>query len=164
MLRAKRLRGTPRAIWLTIALVLLGSPLAFNPASACSHLVHNVPATVIEALSRGFNLDGWFNEKESAPPSIELLRELRKAGMSHVRLPVPAERVMPRFASKADRDARLREVDRALSELLFLGYHVSLDLHPGDQFNRLHRQEPEASLQEMKEAWTGLARIMRAHP
>jgi endoglucanase len=164
MLRAKRLQGTSRAIRLTIALVLLGSPLAFSPASACSHLVHNVPASVIGALSRGFNLDGWFNEKQSAPPSIELLRELRKAGMSHVRLPVPAERVMPRFASKADRDARLREIDRALSELLSLGYHVSLDLHPGDQFNQLHQQDPEASLQEMKETWTDLAQIMRRHP
>jgi endoglucanase len=164
MLSAKRLQGTPRAIWLTIALVLLGSALALNPVSACSHLIHNVPANVIEALSRGFNLDGWFNEKESAPPSIELLRELRKAGMSHVRLPVPAERVMPRFASKAERDALLHEIDRALSELLSLGYHVSLDLHPGDQFNRLHQQDPEASLQEMKDTWTDLAQIMRRHP
>jgi endoglucanase len=126
-------------------------------------LVHNVPASVIEALSRGFNLDGWFNEKEPAPPSLELLRELRKAGMSHVRLPVPAERVMPRFASKPEREERLHEIDGALSELLSLGYHVSLDLHPGERFNRLHRQEPEASLQEMKDAWTGLARIMRRH-
>ncbi len=154
----------PKAIRLAFALVLLGSPLASNPASACSNLVHNVPANVIQALSRGFNLDGWFNEKELAPRSIELLRELRKAGMSHVRLPVPAERVMPRFASKADRDARLQEIDLAVSELLSLGYHVSLDLHPGDQFNRLHRQEPEASLQEMKDAWTGLAQVMRRHP
>jgi endoglucanase len=152
------------AIPLACALVLSGSPLASDAASACSHLVHNVPANVIQALSRGFNLDGWFNERAPAPPSIELLRELRKAGMSHVRLPVPAERIMPRFASKADRDARLQEIDHALSELLSLGYHVSLDLHPGDRFNQLHRQDPEASLQEMKDAWTGLARIMRRHP
>src|SRR5438270_4914246 len=163
MLRAKRPQGEPRTIGLALALVLLGSPLASSPASACSNLVHNVPASVIEALSRGFNLDGWFNEKGSAPPSVELLRELRNAGMSHVRLPVPAERVMPRFASKADRDARLREIDHALSELLSLGYHVSLDLHPGDQFNQLHQQDPEASLQEMNETWTGLAQIMRRH-
>ena len=164
MLRAKRPQDTRTAIWLTIALVLLGSPLALDPVSACPHLVHNVPAGAIQALSRGFNLDGWFNAKESAPPSIELLRELRRAGMSHVRLPVPAERVMPRFASKAERDARLQEIDRAVSELLSLGYHVSLDLHPGDQFNRLHQQDPEASLQEMKDTWTDLAQIMRRHP
>jgi endoglucanase len=164
MLSAKRRQGVPKAIWLTFALVLLGSPLAPDPVSACSQLVHDVPASVIQALSRGFNLDGWFNERDSAPPSIELLRELRKAGMSHVRLPVPAERVMPRYASKAERDERLHQIDLAVSELLSLGYHVSLDLHPGDRFNRLHQQDPEASLQEMKDGWTGLAQIMRRHP
>jgi endoglucanase len=164
MLRTKRSQGVPKAIRLALALVLLGSPLTSNTVSACSNLVHDVPASVIQALSRGFNLDGWFNEKQSAAPSLELLRELRKAGMSHVRLPVPAERIMPRFASKADRDARLHEIDRGLSELLALGYHVSLDLHPGDQFNRLHQQDPEASLQEMKDSWRDLARIMRRHP
>ena len=154
----------PKAIWLAFALILLSSPLTSIPARACSHLVHTVPANVIDALSRGFNLDGWFNEKESVPPTFELLRELRKAGMSHVRLPVPAERVMPRFASKAERDERLHEIDHALSKLISLGYHVSLDLHPGDQFNRLHQQDPEASLQEIRDAWTGLAQIMRRHP
>jgi endoglucanase len=164
MLSAIRPQAGPKAIRLAFALLLLGSPLASGRASACSPLVHNVPASVIQALSRGFNLDGWFNENESAPPSTELLRELRKAGMSHVRLPVPAERVMPRFASKAERDERLQEIDRALSELLSLGYHVSLDLHPGDRFNQLHQQDPETSLREMKDAWTGLARTMRRHP
>src|SRR3954452_15611414 len=156
MLRAKRPQGGSRTIWLALALVLLGSPLASSPASACSNLVHNVPASAIQALSRGFNLDGWFNQNESPPPSIELLRELRKAGMSHVRLPVPAERVMPRFASKTQRDARLHEIDRALSELLSLGYHVSLDLHPGEQSNRLHQQDPEASLQQNNDNWPRL--------
>src|SRR4051812_16904760 len=102
MLRTKRPQGMPKAIRLAFALVFLGSPFASDPAGACSHLVHKVPANVIQALSRGFILDGWFNEKESAPPSIELLRELRKAGMSHIRLPVPAERIMPRFVSMAD--------------------------------------------------------------
>jgi endoglucanase len=154
----------PKARWLAFAIAILGSALMPNAAGACSQLVHSVPANAIEALSRGFNLDGWFNERESAPPSIELLRELRKAGMTHVRLPVPAERVMPRFASRADRDQRLHEIHRALNELISLGYHVSLDLHPGDQFNRLHRQSPEASLQEMKDGWVDLARIMRRHP
>jgi endoglucanase len=164
MLRAKRSQGMPKAIWLAFALAILGSLLTSNTVSACLHLVHSVPPNVIEALSRGFNLDGWFNETEPAPPSIELLRELRKAGMSHIRLPVPAERVMPRFASKAERDERLHEIDHALSELIFLGYYVSLDLHPGNQFSRLHQQDPEASLQEMKDTWTGLAQIMRLHP
>jgi endoglucanase len=84
--------------------------------------------------------------------------------MTHVRLPVPAEYIMPRFASKAERDDRLQAVDRALTKLTSLGYYVSIDLHPGDRFNHLHRQEPVASMQEMKSAWTGLAEIARRHP
>jgi endoglucanase len=142
----------------------LGSPLIADPGRACPQLSHSVPANVIQALSRGFNLDGWISTKGSSAPSTALLRELRNAGMTHIRLPVPAERVMPRFASRAERDEQLRVIDHALRELTSLGYHVSLDLHPGDRFNRLHREEPETSLQEMKDAWADLARIIRRYP
>lgn len=134
-----------------------------GPASACPYLSHTVPADRIAALSRGFNADGWVNGQQSTPPADGLLRELRKAGMTHVRLPMPAEHIMPRFASKAEQDDRLRDLDRALTRLIPLGYYVSVDLHPGDRFNRLHREEPAAAMQEMKSAWTELARILRRH-
>jgi endoglucanase len=138
--------------------------LLSNHANACPYLTHAVPADRIAALSRGFNADGWINGPRPAPPSDGLLRELRKAGMTHVRLPVPAESVMPGFASKAEQDDRLYAVDRALTQLTALGYYVSIDLHPGDRFNRLHREEPAASRQQMKDAWTSLAQIARRHP
>ena len=143
---------------LSIAVVLSGH------AKACPYLTHTVPADRIAALSRGFNADGWINGPRPAAPADGLLRELRQAGMTHVRLPVPAESVMPRFASKAERDGRLQAVDRALTKLISLGYYVSIDLHPGNRFNQLHRQEPAASMQEMKSAWTALAGIARRHP
>jgi endoglucanase len=164
MVNARQGRSRPKARWIAWAIAVLGSPLIADPGRACPQLSHSVPANVIQALSRGFNLDGWINTKGSTAPSTALLRELRNAGMTHIRLPVPAERVMSRFASKADRDEQLREIDHALRELTSLGYHVSLDLHPGDRFARLHREEPETSLQEMKDAWTDLARIMRSYP
>jgi endoglucanase len=135
-----------------------------NLVNACPTLTHTVSPDRIAALSRGFNVDGWINGPRSTPPAAGLLLELRKAGMTHVRLPVPAEHIMPRFASKEDRDDRLHAVDRALTELISLGYHVSIDLHPGDRFNRLHRQEPIASMHEMKDAWTALAHIIRSYP
>jgi endoglucanase len=138
--------------------------LLSNQAQACPYPTHTVPADRIAALSRGFNADGWINGARSAPPADGLLRELRQAGMTHVRLPVPAEYIMPRFASKAVRNDRLKDVDRALTKLTSLGYYVSLDLHPGDRFNHLHRLEPAASMEEMKSAWTGLAEIARRHP
>jgi endoglucanase len=92
------------------------------------------------------------------------LRELRNAGMTHVRLPVPAERLMRRFASNAERDDVLRELGRALEQLGSLGYATSIDLHPGDRFNRLHREDPAAAMQEIKQAWTDLAAVIRGFP
>lgn len=124
-----------------------------------------VPQTVapgrLAALSRGFNADGWIN---GATPSAELLQQLRRAGMSHVRLPVPAERVMPRFAAKDEREATLRVLDKALKQLTTLGYAISVDLHPGERFNRLHKEDPDAALQQMQEAWSGLAGVIRSYP
>ena len=155
---AKKPRRLASAVAASIAILLS------NPANACPYLTHTVPADRIAALSRGFNADGWINGPRSAPPADGLLRELRKAGMTHVRLPVPAEYIMPRFASKAERDDRLHAADRALTQLISLGYYVSIDLHPGDRFNRLHREEPVASMQEMKSAWSSLAEIARRYP
>jgi endoglucanase len=148
-----------------LAIVFLSSAsmLLSEVAGACPSLTHAVPAGRLDALSRGFNADGWITGSQSPPP-LKLLLELRKAGMTHVRLPVPAEHIMLRFASKADQNARLDAVDAAVTTLISLGYHVSIDLHAGEQFNRLHRQEPAAAMQAMKGAWSGLARIIRRHP
>jgi len=149
---------------LLLAAILLS--LSMPPASAdtCVPVPQTVAPDRLAALSRGFNADGWINGERSAPPSRELLMQLRKAGMSHVRLPVPAERVMLRFAAKAERDETLRALDTALKQLTALGYSVSVDLHPGERFNRLHKDDPDAALREMKEAWSALADIIRAYP
>lgn len=136
------------------------------PASAdtCVPVPQTVAPDRLAALSRGFNADGWINGDKSAPPSRELLQQLRKAGMSHVRLPVPAERVMLRFTSTAERDDTLRALDTALKQLMALGYSVSVDLHPGDRFNRLHKDDSEAALREMEGAWSALAQVMKPLP
>ncbi len=137
-------------------------PLA-DAVNACPLLRHGVPADRVSVLARGFNADGWINDKPS-PPSPGLLLQLRKEGMTHVRLPVPAEPIMLRFTSKADQKARLEAVDDAITTLVSLGYAASIDLHPGERFNRLHRQEPAAAMEAMKDASRELAKIMRRHP
>ena len=71
---------------------------------------------------------------------------------------------MPRYASNADRNVILRAVQDAITTLVSLGYSVSADLHPGERFNQLHREEPAAAMEEMKGAWRELAQIMRRHP
>lgn len=156
---------TPPRGRLRIAAMLLS--LSFGPPASADTCVP-VPQTVapgrLAALARGFNADGWINGQNSAPPSRELLQHLRKAGMSHVRLPVPAERVMLRFAAKAERDETLRALDTALKQLTALGYSVSVDLHPGERFNRLHKDDPDTALREMKDAWNALAEVIRAYP
>ena len=145
-----------------IAAMLLS--ISFGPpafAEACVPVPQTVASARLAALSRGFNADGWINGEV---PSRELLQQLRRAGMSHVRLPVPAERVMPRFASKVERDETLAVLDKVLKQLTALGYATSVDLHPGERFNRLHKEDPDAALREMQEAWSGLAAIMRPYP
>jgi endoglucanase len=136
--------GSRKASRLSSVLALSIAVLLSSRVQACPYLTHTVPADRIAALSGGFNADGWISGPRPAPPADSLLRELRQAGMTHVRLPVPAEYIMPLFASKAERDERLQAVDRALTKLTSLGYYVSLDLHPGSRFNHLHRQEPLA--------------------
>lgn len=138
--------------------ILFGPPVFAND---CVPLPQTVAPNRLAALSRGFNADGWIN---GAAPSRELLQQLRKAGMSHVRLPVPAERLMPRFAAKAERDETLRVLDQALKQLTALGYSTSVDLHPGERFNRLHKENPDAALGQMQEAWSGLAEVIRSYP
>lgn len=132
-----------------LSTILMPTSLASaTSAETCVPASQTVAPHRLAALSRGFNADGWINGEKSAPPTRELLQQLRKAGMSHVRLPVPAERVMLRFASKAERDETLRALDKALKQLISLGYSISVDLHPGDRFNRLHKDDADASLRE----------------
>ncbi|MCC8940021.1 cellulase family glycosylhydrolase [Bradyrhizobium sp. Arg68] len=145
------------------AIIAAASLLLSAAAQACPALVEGVPANRIEALSRGVNADGWIAIPQSAPPR-SLLVELRKAGLTHIRLPVPADFVMPRFATPPDRERRLRTVDAALKELLELGYAVSVDLHSGERFNALHKNDPPAAMQEMKDAWSALAQIVQRYP
>jgi endoglucanase len=161
---ANRRRTTIRHTAACTVLALLGSiAAAAYPAAACDYFPDAVPAETIRALSHGFNLAGWMDGPQSTPPDIAVLRMLRKAGMTHIRLPVPAERLMQQFASEGDIRDELRAVDSALTTLLSVGYHVSVDLHPDQRFSALHRDDAKASIEALQEAWDRLARIMARH-
>jgi endoglucanase len=127
-------------------------------------MIDGVPPETIRALSRGFNLAGWMDSSDSAPPNVTVLRALRKAGMTHVRLPIPAERLMRRFTPEDDVKTELRAVDHALKVLLGIGFHVSLDLHPGESFSGLHRDDAKAAVQSLQEAWGNLTQVMQRYP
>jgi endoglucanase len=76
---------------------------------------------------------------------------------------VPAERLMRQFTSESDLKDELRAVDRALTMLLSIGYHVSVDLHPNERFSSVHRDDAKASMESLQEAWGHLARIIERH-
>jgi endoglucanase len=153
-----------RTIGLTIVMALRVASAQASPADACIELSPAVPAGALKAIARGVNLDGWMNAPDTPSPPLPVLRTLFRAGITHVRLPVPAERVMRRFASEPDLEAELRTVDAALTELISIGFHVSVDLHPGDPFAVLHRDSPDQSQAAMREAWSNLAVIIQRHP
>ena len=150
------------ATWVSLA--VLGSIAApAYPAAVCDYPADGVPAETIKALSRGFNLAGWMDGPQSIPPDIAVLRTLRKAGMTHIRLPVPAEHLMRQFTSEGNISDEIRAIDSALTTLLSVGYHVSVDLHPDERFSSLHRDDAKASMEALQEAWGRLARIMARH-
>jgi endoglucanase len=152
------------ALWLAAVLAVAGATSEARAADSCIDLAPGVAADTLKALSRGVNLAGWMDGPGSPAPGGALLRTLRKAGMSHVRLPVPAEKLMRRFASELEVKQQLQTVDRALNQLTSLGYRVSVDLHPGDEFNALHRGDPEQSMGAMRDAWSRLAPLIKRHP
>jgi endoglucanase len=150
----------------TTGIAVLGAipGAAAQPAMACPDLTHTVPTATIKALSHGFNLAGWMDGPRSVSPDPAVLRILHKAGMTHVRLPVLAESLMRRFTSESDLNDQLRALDQALTLLLSTGYRVSVDLHPGERFSSLHRNDAEESMKSLQEAWSHLARIIERHP
>src|SRR5882757_152018 len=152
------------ALWLTATMVVSGPTSKARAAASCVDPAPGVPADTLKALSRGVNLAGWTDEPGAPAPGGALLRALRKAGMTHVRLPVPAEKLMQRFASEPDVKRQLLAVDKALNQLTMLGYRVSVDLHPGDEFNVLHRDNAEQSMSAMRDAWSRLAPVIKRHP
>jgi endoglucanase len=115
-------------------------------------------------LARGFNLPDQAPARASQPPDREVLRWLRARGMTHVRLPVRGESVMSRFSSPATIRATLADFNKALDLLIGLDFAVSADMHPGDEFGRLHRADPDAALAALREGWRNLAKSIRRLP
>jgi endoglucanase len=118
----------------------------------------------VALLARGFNLPDQAPRAEGRGPDRATLKWLRQRGMSHVRLPVRGERVMSRFADAATIQSTLDDLAKALELLIGLDFAVSVDMHPADDFGRLHRTDPEAALACLIEGWGHLARPLQRLP
>ena len=132
--------------------------------ASCVETSPGVPATRISALARGFNLAGQLDGATAPLMRPDLLRTLRRKGMSHVRLPVPAESIMSRFSSDAAIVRQLRNAERVLNEILALGYAVTVDLHGGDEFQKLHRTNATEAMAALEQAWGSLATFIGRLP
>jgi endoglucanase len=117
-------------------------------------------------LARGFNLPDQVPLQPAAQPRRATLKGLRERGMVHVRLPVRGEMVMAHFSSAATIRGALDDFERALDLLFGLDFAVSVDMHPGGDFARLHRADPQAALAALTEGWRSLAKPIgrRASP
>lgn len=147
-----------------VGMVMLVWATQADAQGRCTGPTSGVPAQTIAALARGVNVSNWTENARLQGPSLELLRAVRSAGFTHIRLPVAGDLVMRAFSPQAAVERQLAGVDAALTELIGLGFHVSVDLHSGESFGRLHRDDPKASMAAMTDAWGSLASVIRKHP
>jgi endoglucanase len=118
----------------------------------------------IARLARGFNLPDQAPLNLDKRPDRATLKWLRQRGMTHVRLPVLGEAVMPRFSDPARIKATLDDFDHAVDLLLDLDFAVSADMHPGAEFGSLHRADPVAALATLIDGWRGLGERLARRP
>jgi endoglucanase len=118
----------------------------------------------VASIARGFNLPDQVPARRSQAPDRGVLGWLRARGMTHVRLPIGGERLMSRFSPPAAIEAAIADFAAAAELLLELDFVVSADMHPGLDFGRLHRADPEAALVSLREGWRNLARPIRRLP
>ncbi|GGK34033.1 glycoside hydrolase family 5 protein [Salinarimonas ramus] len=108
----------------------------------------------VSRLARGVNLPGWL---DAGLPETDALATLVRLGITHMRLPVPLERVGPDFADGATAAATILAVRDAVNRLRAAGCVVSVDLHPDTgAFNALHEARREEGLAAAIAAWDAL--------
>jgi endoglucanase len=133
--------------------------------AACQIRIHSaVPAPRLMAVARGFNLTGWLDQDSPRRPDLATLQQLRTRGFSHIRLPVKAELLMAAYADPLSMQRHWQELDQAITVLNDLGYAVSIDVHPGEAFGKLHRTQPDHGFELLSSLWRLLAERYRSRP
>lgn len=116
------------------------------------------------ALARGINVPGVDGRGNWLKASPAVLDELAARGLTHVRLPVKAEALMPAFADPAAIEATVADVAAALDAHLARVEAVVVDLHGGAPLGDLTARDPAASADEVSAAWDRLAPVLTARP
>jgi endoglucanase len=146
-------------LFLCAALLVNGSQVtAAGPIDACpTQESSTVPPARLAALARGFNLPGWLDSATPQPPDPAVLATLHARGFTHIRLPVDPDLIMEELSGPTEASRKLAELDGALRALTRIGFVVTLDIHPGNKFGRLHAANPSKGLAALEDVWRMLA-------
>lgn len=141
------------------ALVAAGA-LALAPARAREERKGAIP----EMLRKGFNLPDQAPQRAGEIPDKATLRTLYRLGMTHVRLPVTTEFLLPSFSGPATISSAMDDLSQALDLLLGIGFCVSVDMHPGADFQALYGRDVKAAHGALLANWPVLARHLSRWP
>ena len=134
------------------------------PSARAAPEIRRPGAGLPPALRRGFNLPDQAPHREGKAADPTTLAALRRRGMTHVRLPLGAEAVLPYFSGPAVRGAALDDLERIMGRLLELDYSVTVDLHADGPLHDLLRSDPREAQKTLRAGWRGLAARLARWP
>jgi endoglucanase len=144
-------------------LVLPSQSFGESQNSCVANPTSGVAGSRLSLLARGFNLTGWTDGESRRRPDFALLGMLQARGLTHVRLPVAPELLLDSFSDRHAIASQLNELDFAIQKLLDIGFSVSLDVHPGGKFSRLHASNPDEGFRLLQSLWRTLSRRYRGY-
>jgi endoglucanase len=146
-----------------LALLVPSQALGESQSSCVANATSGVAGSRLSLLARGFNLTGWMDGESRRRPDFALLGMLQARGLTHVRLPVAPELLLGSFSDRHAIANQLNELDFAIQKLLEIGFGVSLDVHPGGKFSRLHASNPDEGFRLLQSLWRTLGRRYRGY-
>lgn len=154
---------TISAILLILCFVLFGASAKANPtdsANQCSlkeRYIDFPNSHILDRVARGFNLPNWDVPNQPTQLIKATLIDLRKRGLSHIRLPVFSPAFMGSDLESPEAQAYMKSMSAYTKELIDIGYLVSIDIHPSSEFNDAYQIAPDATLDRMMRIWKALS-------
>lgn len=152
---------------LCLAVTLMQSPpvqAQTANSSLCFAGYEQSEGDLFERLARGVNFPNWSPLYDGFKPSNEMLLSLQKQGLTHLRLPIDGEQIMPAFSDEQTKRQYLQELESAIIRLQDLGFVISLDMHPGGDFARMHERDPGVGYDQLVLAWDVMTRHLKKLP
>ncbi len=150
-----------------LAVTLMQSPSAQAQtanSSLCFAGYEQSQGDLFERLARGVNFPNWSPLYDGFQPSDEMLLGLLKQGLTHLRLPIDGEQIMPAFSDEKAKQQYLKELADAIIHLQDLGFVLSLDMHPGGDFAGLHERDPKGGYDQLASGWDAITKHLKGMP